>query len=390
MKILHVITGLPMGGAEMMLFKVLSAMDLKKFPAEVVCLSANVELVKRIEALGVTVHVLGMQGGRPTPSGLKRLVKIIKHFKPNVVQTWLYHADLIGGLAAKFFSNSKIVWNIRSGDLVFRNNKWHTYLAAKVCAWISPWIPDMILTNSHNAHKNHAKAGYDDEKFRIIPNGFDTDVFKPSAIIKAKIKAKLGIPDSAMIVGTVGRFHYQKDFATFIKTAAILKEKYPELHFCMCGPKINHDNEQLMSWINKTQLGDHIHLLGIRHDINNILASYDIFISSSSCGEAFGNVIGEAMSCAVPCVVTDVGDSAIIVDDTGLTVSPHDPAGLAEAADSLLKLSTAQRDQVGSKARQRVIKEYSLSTIAKAYSDFYQKIGSADSATQSEKVSKPV
>jgi hypothetical protein len=115
-----------MGGAEMMLFKVLSAMDLKKFSSEIICLSANVELVERIEALGVTVHVLGMKGGMPTPSGLMKLVKIMKQFEPDVVQTWLYHADLIGGLAAKFFSKSKIVWNIRSGDLDFRNTTWHT------------------------------------------------------------------------------------------------------------------------------------------------------------------------------------------------------------------------------------------------------------------------
>lgn len=382
MKIIHIITGLPMGGAEMMLFKVLSAMDLKKFPAEVICLSTKVELVERIEALGVKVHVLGMKGGIPTPSGLTKLVKIIKKVEPDVVQTWLYHADFIGGLAAKFFSKSKIVWNIRSGDLVFRNNKWHTYLTAKLCAWMSPWVPDTILTNSHNAHINHAKAGYSDKKFKVIPNGFDMDTFKPSKIFKTKLKQELGIHESATILGTVGRFHYQKDFNTFIKTAAILGEKHPDLHFCMCGPRINTENESLMSWINKTKLKDRIHLLGIRHDVHTILPAYDIFMSSSSCGEAFGNVIGEAMACSVPCVVTDVGDSAIIVDDTGLVVPPCDAARLAEAADSLLKLSATQRDEMGALARQRVMNEYSLATIANAYSYFYLQLTSVSEDKQ--------
>ncbi len=366
-----------MGGAEMMLFKVLSAMDLKKFPSEIICLSANVELVERIEALGVTVHVLGMKGGLPTPSGLMKLVKIMKQFEPNVVQTWLYHADLIGGLAAKFFSKSKIVWNIRSGDMLLRNNKWHAYLTAKISAWISPWVPDTILTNSYNAHTNHAKFGYSDKKFQVIPNGFDMNHFKPNPAMKTKLKQELGIPESATILGTIGRFHYQKDFNTFVKTAAILGEKHPDLHFCMCGPNINNENELLMSWINATSLQARIHLLGIRHDVHNILPAYDIFMSSSSCGEAFGNVIGEAMACAVPCVVTDVGDSAIIVGDTATVVRPRDPAGLAKEADSLLQLSVEQREEIGALARQRVAQKYSLPTIAKTYSDFYLQLGSA-------------
>ena len=145
----------------------------------------------------------------------------------------------------------------------------------------------------------------------------------------------------------------------------------------MCGPNINNENELLMSWINATPLQERIHLLGIRHDVHNILPAYDIFMSSSSCGEAFGNVIGEAMACAVPCVVTDVGDSAIIVGDTATAVPPRDPVGLAKEADNLLQLPVEQHEEIGTLARQRVAQKYSLSTIAKAYSDFYLQLGSA-------------
>ncbi len=203
--------------------------------------------------------------------------------------------------------------------------------------------------------------------------------------MKTKLKQDLGISESAIILGTVGRFHYQKDFNTFVKAAAILGEKYPDLHFCMCGPNINAENELLMSWINATSLQARIHLLGTRHDMHNILPAYDIFMSSSSCGEAFGNVIGEAMACAVPCVVTDVGDSAIIVDDTGTVVPPRDPVRLAEAADNLLQRSIEQREEIGLLARQRVAQEYSLPTIAKAYSDFYLQLGSAGSSDKQQK-----
>lgn len=374
MKILHIITGLTVGGAEMMLFKLLSTMDRAEYPAEVICLSTNDVMGDRITALGVTVHTLDMKGGLPTPSGMLRMARLIKAYQPDVVQTWMYHADLLGGMTTKMVANSKIAWNIRSGDLAFRNTRWHTYITAKVCAWISPWVPNTILTNSHNAAKSHAEAGYQAKKFRVIPNGFDIDLFKPSRDAKRILREELAIAESSRIVGTVGRFHHQKDFNSFIKAAKIVCAAHEDVHFCMCGLNIDQDNQTLMGWINEAGLQQRVHLLGRRGDIHQIVAAYDIFLSSSSCGEAFGNVIGEAMSCAVPCVVTDVGDSAIIVADTGRVTSPEQPKQLVAAVDSLLCLSAEALAEEGARSRQRVIDEYSLTAIATAYGAFYQQL----------------
>lgn len=374
MKILHITTGLGIGGAEMMLFKLLSNIDRSEYESEVVSLTSNDVIGNRISSLGVKVHTLNMKGGVPTPSGLIALVKLIRQFKPDVIQTWMYHADLFGGCLGKLASKSKIVWNIRQGDLEYRNLKLHTYITAKLSAWISSFVPDVILTNSFIAKDNHVEGGYQLKKFKVIPNGFDTDVFKPKSISNEGLYDELGLDKTLRIVGTVGRFHHQKDFNNFIKAAKLISKEFIDVRFCMCGSNIDKDNKELMSWINEADLNDFIFLLGPRSDISNILSDFDIFVSSSSCGEAFGNVIGEAMSCAIPCVVTDVGDSAIIVGNTGKVVQRENSILLANATKELLNLSETDLVSKGERARQRIIENYSIKHIASLYTDFYQQL----------------
>ena len=374
-KVLHVTTGLGIGGAEMMLFKLLSNMNQTEYESEVVCLTSNDVIGDRISSLGIKVHTLNMKGGILTPSGVVELVKLIKRFKPDVVQTWMYHADLFGGVIAKLaLRKSKIVWNIRQGDLEYRNLKLHTYITAKLSAWLSPWLPDVILTNSFKAQDNHVAGGYQLKKFKVIPNGFDIEVFKPKKAPHGNLYEELGLDKTTRIVGTVGRFHHQKDFNNFIKASKLVNEEFNDVKFCMCGTNVDKNNKELMSWIDDADLMDSIYLLGPRSDIFNILQDFDIFVSSSSCGEAFGNVIGEAMACAVPCVVTDIGDSAIIVGDTGKVVQGENSMLLANAIQELLELPEKDLISQGERARQRIVDNYSISHIASSYGAFYQEL----------------
>ena len=374
MKVLHIITGLGLGGAEMMLYKLLSSMDQSEFTTEVISLSPNDVMGDRISELGITVHTLDMNGGLPTPKGILKMSRLIKGFQPDVVQTWMYHADLLGGVTAKLVSNSKIVWNIRQGDLEYRNVKLHTYITAKLCAWISPFVPNAILTNSHKARENHVKVGYKDKKFNVIPNGFDTELFVPSEEAKQTLRKDLGLEKETKLIGTVGRFHHQKDFKNFIDSSKLIKDIYPDAHFCMCGANLATDNVELLSWINDAGMKDHIHLLGRRDDVYNVVVAFDVFVSSSSCGEAFGNVIGEAMTCGTPCVVTNVGDSAVIVGETGRVVDRENSVFLAEAVIELLTLSNERFLEEERLVRERIVHNYSLPAIAKRYGDFYQQL----------------
>lgn len=137
---------------------------------------------------------------------------------------------------------------------------------------------------------------------------------------------------------------------------------------------MDEQNEQLMEWIEREQISDRIHLLGLRNDMNRVMSALDIF-SSSSCGEGFPNVIGEAMACETPCVVTDVGDSALIVGDTGIVVKPSDPVALANAWATMIEKGEQHRKTLGKQARQRVLENFALKKIVQQYESLYQSIG---------------
>lgn len=329
--ITHIITGLNTGGAETMLYKLLSNIDRTKFELKVLSLTDIGSIGKKIEKLGISVKALGMKRGVPNPRYVFGLVAILKKEKPDLVQTWMYHADLIGGLAAKLVRNVPVVWNIRHSNLDPKGNKKTTILTAKACAKLSKTIPKKIICCSEASFKVHSELGYKEEKMIVIPNGFDLDAFKPDAEARYSVRRELRIPDDAAIMGMVARFDPQKDHKNLINAAGVLCRSNKNIHFILCGDGITNDNKQLAKCIQENNLQVNFHLLGRRADIARITTAFDIASSSSSYGEGFPNVVGEAMSCEVPCVVTNVGDSAYIVGDTGIVVPPKNPLAMARA-----------------------------------------------------------
>lgn len=374
MRILHVITSLSTGGAEMMLYKLLSRMDGAAFDTRVICLTANGPIGKKIESLGIPVIALNMRRGAIDLLRFSRLVREIRHARVDVVQTWLYHADLLGGLAAHMAGANHVVWNIRNSSLDVKKSKWHTRMAAHACAMLSNLIPTQIVTNSNTAAALHQELGYDGGRIVVIPNGFDADVFRPDNTARASVRTELGLAGEVPLVGLIGRFDPQKNHAGFIRAAAQALRGRSDVRFVLCGRGVDISNGELMRLIGGGNLDGHIYLLGERHDIPRLTAALDVAVSSSCYGEAFPNVVGEAMSCGVPCVVTDVGDSAAIVGDTGKVVPPGDDAALTAALLAVLAMSQAERRALGMRARQRVIDLYSLDSIAQQYELLYEAV----------------
>lgn len=373
MKVLHIITGLGTGGAEMMLFKLLVASN-KDIEHIVISLTGSGEMGKRIEQRGVPVIDLGMHSIVSGVSGFFRLVREIKKRSPDVIQTWMYHADLIGGMAAKLAGFRKIIWNIRNSDLDPEKTKLHTRLTVRACAFLSRWIPEKIICNSNRSAQIHQQAGYEKGKIVIIPNGFDLKLFLSDQTRRKDVRRESGIDENIFLIGLIARFDPQKNHKGFIDAATLLKKKVSHVHFLLCGHQVDNNNDQLIQWICSAGLVDAFHLLGPRQDIHRITAALDVATSSSSYGEAFPNVIGEAMACGVPCVVTDVGDSAWIVGDTGLVVAPDDPAALAVAWERLLLKSDDERQELGKLARKRIEENFSIETIARQYTNLYQEV----------------
>jgi glycosyltransferase involved in cell wall biosynthesis len=372
-RIVHIITGLSTGGAEMSLYRLLSGLSPEYLPY-VISLTTIGEVGKRVQELGIPVEPLGMKGNIIDPFLLVRLTRKLKVLKPDLVHTWMYHSDLVGGLAARIAGAHALVWAIRNSNLDGDKTKWTTRAVVRICAFLSRRMPDKIISCSHTARDIHVAVGYDDSRFVIIPNGFELSCFRPDAVAYAEVRQELGIPVDAPVIGIVGRFDPQKNHQGFIEAAGILHAHCPDVHFVMIGKNLENNNPLIAGWIQHAEIENVTHLLGLRDDIPRLTASFDIAVSSSSWGEAFPNVIGEAMACGVPCVVTDVGDAAYIVSDTGRVVPPGDMKRLAGAMKDLLALSPADRGVLGARARNRVAENFEMGSVVRQYESFYNNL----------------
>ncbi len=370
-KIMHVITGLERGGAEMMLYKLLRRLPRDLISNEVVSLTGEGSLAAWIRELGVPVYALGARRGVPDPRAVARLIRRLRTSRPQVVQTWMYHADLIGGLAAKLAGSIPVAWNIRQSNLDPVHSKRLTIWTAKICARLSRWIPARIICCSDAAVRIHREMGYAGDKMVVIPNGFDLEAFKPDGGARASVRTDLGIGENHPVIGLVARFDPQKDHRTFVDAASILGARLPLARFVLCGDDVTWRNQKLARWIDDAGIRDRVYLLGRRDDIARLLNGFDVATLSSAYGEGFPNVVGEAMACGVPCVVTDVGDSAWIVGDTGRVVPIRDPKALADSWLALVEAGHQVRQALGARARDRIVEQFDLEAIAGRYARLY-------------------
>lgn len=373
MRVVFIITGLSTGGAEMMLLKVLEHLDRQRFTPHVISLTTLGELAPRISALGIPVEAVGMKPGLLSPVGFLRLLRLLKRLRPDAVHTWLYHADLLGGLATRLTGVSAVGWCIRSSNLDRDNTHWTTRVVVRLCAVLSNWVPRRVLLCSETARQIHVSLGYAVEKMVVVPNGFDLSHFKPDRNARHEVRAELGIANETPLVGLIGRFDPMKNHAGFFEAAGLLHSRMPQVHFLLAGNGINESNEALMRSIRVASLLSNTHLLDLRDDIPHLMAALDV-LASSSYGEAFPNVLGEAMACGVPCAVTDVGDSAYIVGDTGCVVAPGNMVGLADVLEELLTLPLPEKATLGELARARVAQHFEIGRVVCQYEEFYESL----------------
>jgi glycosyltransferase involved in cell wall biosynthesis len=374
MKVVHVVTTLKTGGAEVMLLRLLEQLRTSDYDPYVVGLTEPGEISDAIARLGIPVEALGSRRGVPDPGTVFRVARVLRRVQPDVVQTWMYHSDLIGGLAARVAGNPPVAWGLHSSDLSSAIIKRSTLMTVRTCARLSTWLPAAIVCCAESTRRQHAELGYDEEKLIVIPNGFDLDVFRPDPAARAAVRRELGLADETRLVGMVARFHPQKDYQNFVRAAGIIRAQRDDTHFLLCGASLDWENAELVRWIDEAGVRDRCHLLGRRTDVGRMQASFDIGCLSSRGGEALPLTVGEAMACGVPCVVTDVGDAALLVGDTGRVVPPRDPAALAAAIDALLTLDADARGRLGAAARRRIGERYSLPVIAGRYAALHEQL----------------
>ncbi len=326
-KILHLMTGLDSGGAFVNLFRLTKAMDRTRFENVVVSRTNEGPMAELIRSQCNRVHAVQMSSNLPTLAALWRLYRLIRNESPEILQTWLYHSDLCGLLADWAARVPAIVWKIRCSDMGEAFSHGFNGFLVNLLALLSP-RPDAVVANSHAGKDEHQRCGYHPRQWAVIENGFDLSVFAPHADAGSDLRRELGLPERAILFGLVARYDPINEHETFLRGAAALSAKDDDAHFVLVGDGMDDANAVLTGLLQTLNIRQRVHLLGRREDIPQITAGLDI-ATCCSLGEGFPTVVGETMACAVPCVVTDVGDAGRIVGNTGLVVPPSDPQALA-------------------------------------------------------------
>jgi glycosyltransferase involved in cell wall biosynthesis len=369
MVVVHIITGLGIGGAESMLLQLLRASARTDTRHIVLTLSSENALVRQVEAANANVVNLRAGGKGWVLAALWRARKLVKTHHASLVMTWLHHADLFGVMLKCLCPKLPLIWNIRCSKLAPGYLPRRNLVMVRILARLSR-VPVAIVANSHAGMREHVVVGYRPDGWRILPNGFDTGRLSPDAESGRQLRREIGIEPDAFLIGLVARFHPMKGFDLFVRAAAQVAAKTDKVHFVLVGSGVNWDNQELAEWIAAAGLQKRVTLLGQRHDIPRIMNLIDVLVSSST-SEGFSNVIGEAMACGTPCIATDVGDSASLVGDSGKVIASGDEDALAAAMQDLSEMRPADYNILREAARSRILAEFSINEIAARYQKLF-------------------
>ena len=333
--VIHIITGLGQGGAEGVLYRLCHAVIREGADVCVVSLRGRGVYADQLEKVGVRVVDLNLGLSLGCFCRMASLVVRMRRDRPDIVQTWLYHADLVGGVLARIAGNASVVWNIRHTNLEVRRNKLSTLLVVRICALLSRWVPAKIISCSSVATAAHQKIGYRRSKFVEIHNGYDFALFSPSSDRRQLVRRQLGLVDSEFVIGMVARFDPQKDHETLLSALARMQRAGREFKCVLVGKGLDSDNGLLMSLIEGFGLKGRVLLLGSRDDVPDLMRAIDLHVLSSF-GEGFPNVLAEAMACGTPCISTNVGEAFAVVGDKGWLVSTSDPGEMTAAISNAM------------------------------------------------------
>lgn len=369
MKVLHLVPALQTGGTEVFLAGLLPALQARGVESTLVSLRAGGAVAGRLIEAGVRVQALGVGGYFSSALACARLRALARDHQPEIVHGWLYHGNVAASLARSAVPSAHLLWSIRHSIVGRHQEKAATRLVIRLGAWMSRSV-DRVIYNAQNSARQHALAGFAAERTVVIPNGIDCAKFRPDAAARSCNRRAHGFEDEDRLVGIVGRYHPVKGHSLFVQAAAIAAREDPRLRFLMVGRGLGDDNPELGALLARSGVRDKIRLMNEQADVTGILNMLDVYVSASW-GEGFPNVVGEAMACGVPCVVTDVGSSRELVGDTGTTVPPGSEQSLAAAIIELAGRPAALRLELGAAARDRVARLFSWERSVSAYAALY-------------------
>ena len=366
MKILLHIRSLDIGGSERQVISLAKSMADLGNEIHIIIMRSGGELEPEVLGIpNVHLHCIGESGLGCKFKYLLKLRYLINSIGFDAVYGFLPIPNLALLMARTVKNRPYIAWGVRSSNLDLTQYNRRVKLAMKLEKWLSRFS-DTVITNSRAALLEYRSNGY--PKLHHIPNAIDVERFKPDPEARELIRTKLGIPNSAPLIGLFARIHPMKDHATFLRAVKLLITKLPDARFICAGSTslgYSYLETSIKSAATKLGLDNHILWLGARTDPEKLMAACDITTLTSDNGEGFPNAVAESMSCGVKCVVTDIGDASDIVADFAEVVQPNDPESLAIAWESALDKDQIQQSQRSDQIRQSIVERFSSRAIAK-------------------------
>lgn len=358
MKILFLIRSLNRGGAERQLVELSKGLHKKGHSVVVVTFYSGGAIEKELNDAGIFVKTLQKRDRWDVLFFSARLIKRLRKENADVIHGYLPVANIIVGVLKPFFPEARIVWGVRASNVDLTQYDWLSRFLFKIECFVSRFA-DLVIINSNAGREYHAEHGYPEAKIVVIPNGIDTDCFNPNAILRDKIRASWQLTKNEKLIGLIARIDPIKGHPTFIRAASIVVKKRKDVKFVCVGDGSDNYKRDLFRLAIDRGLEQQLIWAGERQDMNAVYNALDI-AAQSSYSEGFPNVVGEAMSCGVPCIVTDVGDSARIVGDTGMVVPPKNEIALANGILEMLSRLEEDSENVSKRARMRICEQFGI------------------------------
>jgi glycosyltransferase involved in cell wall biosynthesis len=357
--VFFLIRSLNIGGTERQLVELVKGLDKTRFKVTVGIFYNEGALIKEIEGIpGIHVISLNKRGRWDLVRFICHFIKILTTLKPHILYSFLPDANLVGLISGRIARVKQIVWGVRASNMDVSRYGWLAGISLRLSIFLSRF-PDAIIANSVAGKEFHRSIGYSTNRMMVVPNGIDTDRFKPDHSAGLRVRDEWNIDEETIAIGLVGRLDPMKDHTTFLQAVKIFNQEERSVRFVCIGDGKEPYKSEIHSLCMTLGLNGSLIWTGERYDMIVVYNAMDIVTSSSSFGEGFPNVIGEAMACGVPCVATDVGDSAIIVGETGIVVPPKDPQALADGWRSMLKRLNDKSYSIKEMARARIVSHYS-------------------------------
>lgn len=364
LRIALLIDRLDCGGSERQFVNLANTLQRLGHSVTALVFYPNGALEPEFRAAGIRLRVLNKRGRWEVLRFMCRLIHAVREERPQVLYGYSGVPNVLSVLVKVFVPKLKIIWGVRASDLPVHLYGWLSRIVNRISRALSGY-PDLIIANSFAGRAHVIARGYPPPKVTVVPNGIDTWRFAPSPEARRRVRMEWNVTDDATLVGLVGRIDPAKGHSTFLQAAARLAQRRERLRFVCVGDGPAPRLQALQRLTTELGLDGRVLWVPNHADMPGVYNALDVFCSASNT-EGFPNVVGEAMACGVPSVVTDAGDSAWILGQPRFTVPPDDPDALADRVEVLLNMPSRARRRMAAAAQQRIVETFSIDNLARA------------------------